>query len=81
MKPLIHGAVGRSALKRASTVWWTIMGLVSLLLAGSVASDSHPVELMAWIGRFAGAAFALLLCIWGLHRITCWFVNAFANLE
>ena len=69
------------SLKRASAVWWTFVGLLSLVLAGSVASESHPVELAALFGRFIGTAFALLLSIWGLHRITCWFVDTFARAE
>jgi hypothetical protein len=68
-------------LKRASAVWWTFVGLLSLVLAGSVASDSSPIELAAWVGRFTGAAFALLLSIWGLHRITCWLVDTFAKVK
>ncbi|WP_139237658.1 hypothetical protein [Variovorax sp. OV329] len=67
------------SLKRASAVWWTFVGLLSLVLAGSIASESNTVELAALFGRFLGTACALLLSIWGLHRITCWFVDTFAK--
>lgn len=76
-----HDQFGGAARKRASAMCWTLVGLLSLFLAGSVASDSRPVELEVWVGRFIGAACALLLCVWGLHKVTCWLLDAFAKVS